>query len=589
MIVWRLARLLEAEDQVLLRVYLWRMAACCLLQGVTFVLILPIMQALLDGEPHRAAPWLLPLALGTAATWILGYSATLEGFQVAIRLLETLRHRIGDHVVTLPLGWFTSANVGRLSVVLSQGVMEVLGLPAHQLTPLLRATLTPVVVVIAMAFFDYRMALAGAMAFPCVALVYWWAGALGRAADKAVHAAAAEAGERMVEFAQNQVVLRAFGGGRRGRDLFDAALTAQSRASRRQLWMVLPPLLANSWLAQLSFLTLTAMVVSLALGDGDPNHVAVLIAMLVLVNRVVDPLADVASHSAGIRMASAQVDALDAILATQPLPVASPHLPASDSYDIEFDQVSFGYQPGLHVLDRLSFRLPANTTTVLLGASGSGKTTIAQLIARFADPDRGTVRIGGIDLRQLDPADLMRLVAPVFQDTFLFSGTLRDNVLVGNPSADKDSVRRAATLAHLDECITRLPEGWNTQVGERGALLSGGERQRVCIARALLKEAPILLLDEISSALDIVTQTAIAEGIRSLQGRATLLVISHQLAAIRSADQILVLDDGRIVEEGTHSRLLAAGGRYAGFWRAREASEGWRLIAPRLGTGIGVP
>lgn len=577
MIVRRLARLLGPKDEAILRRYLGLSLAYCVVQGATFALVLPILQALLEGDAGRAAPWMLPLALGTAATWGLGYAATLGGFQVAIRLLETLRHRIGDHVVGLPLGWFTPANIGRLGAVLSQGVMEMLGLPAHQLTPLLRATITPVVLVAAMAFFDRRIALVAAVAFPCVALVYWWAGRLGRAADKAVHEAAAEAGERMVEFAQTQPVLRAYGGGERGRALFDAALVAQRRATRRQIWIVLPPLLANSWLAQLSFLTLMATVVSLGLGDADPRHLVTLIAMLVLLNRIVDPLTEVASYSAGIRMASAQVDSLGAILAAKPLPTADPPAPAPTACDVELDNVRFGYQTGGTVLDGVSLHLPANTTTALLGTSGSGKTTIVQLIARFYDPDGGTVRIGGTDLRQLDTGDLMRLVAPVFQDTHLFSGSLRDNVLVGNPAADEAELQRAAALARLDEVVDQLPEGWASEVGERGALLSGGERQRVCIARALLKRAPILLLDEVSSALDAETQAAVAEGLRTLHGRATLLVISHQLSTIRGADRIAVLDRGRIVEQGTHPQLLAAGGRYAAFWQARAASEGWRL------------
>lgn len=577
MIVQRLSRLLAPGDRSILRRYLGRTAIYCAVQGAAFVLVLPIMQALLENAPDRAVTWLAPLALGVAATWGLGYVATLDGFQIAIQLLKTLRHRIGDHVVTLPLGWFSSKNVGPLGVLLSQGVMELLGLPAHQLTPLLRATLTPVVLVLAMAFFDWQVALVGAVIFPCLALVYWWAGRLGRAADRATHEAAAEAAERMVEFAQNQAVLRAYDGGRLGRELFDAALVAQSRASRRQLWMVLPPLLANSWLAQLGFLALMATVAWLALGDDDPGHVAMLIAMLVLVNRIVDPLTEVAAHGAGIRMASMQIDAFDAVLAAQALPTADPPAAPPVSYGIELEDIGFGYRPDAAVLTGVSFRLPANTTTVLLGSSGSGKSTILQLIARFADPDRGTIRIGGTDLRQLDKGELMRLVAPVFQDTYLFSGTLRDNVQIGNPSATEEDLQHVAALARLDEMVARLPGGWDSEVGERGMLLSGGERQRVCIARALLKRAPILLLDEISSALDDETQLAIAESLHSLQAGATILMITHRLAAVRNADQILVLDGGRIVEAGNHVELLAAGGRYAAFWRAQEASEGWRL------------
>ncbi|AUC95636.1 ABC transporter ATP-binding protein [Bradyrhizobium sp. SK17] len=578
MIVRRLARLLGTGSEPLLRRYLWLMLICCVVQGLTFVLVVPIMQALLAGDPRGAARWLPLLALGTFMTWLLNYAATVRGFRVAIRLLETLRHRVGDHVVSLPLGWFTPQNTGRLGMTLSQGVMDILGLPARQLTPLMRATVTPLVVVAMMTFFDWRLAVMAAVIFPGVALVYWWAGRLGRDADRAVASAAAEASERMVEFAQNQAVLRAYGCGDRGYAMFDDALLAQSRASRRQLWLVLPPLLANSWLGQLSFLSLMAGITWLAIGS-EPQHLATLIAMLVLINRVVDPLTEVANYSAGIRMASAQMEAVEAILVAEPLPLLTPVAPLPATYDIELDQVGFGYVRGTPVLDAIDLKLPANTTTALLGISGSGKSTILQLIARFHDPDRGAVRIGGVDLRHLESAELMRLIAPVFQDTYLFSGTLRENVLLGDPAASEPELERVAKLARLDEVIDRLPQGLESQVGERGSLLSGGERQRVCIARALLKDAPIMLLDEAASGLDGENQSAVTESLRMLHGRKTLLIITHQLDAIRNADQIVVLDNHRIVEQGTHPQLLAAEGRYAAFWRARSASAGWRLQA----------
>lgn len=519
----------------------------------------------------------MPLALGTILTWLLDYAATLRGFQAAIKLLEVLRVHLGDHVVALPLGWFTPQNCGRLGQVLSQGVMDIVSMPAHQLTPLIRATVTPLVVVAAMAFFDWRLAVMAAVTIPAVALVYWWAGRLGRSADRAVAETAAEASDRMVEFAQNQMVLRAYDRDQLGYANFDAALVAQSRASRRQLWLVLPPLLANSWLAQLSFLILMAGITWLAIGKANPEHLVTLIAMLVLINRVIDPLAEVAGYSAGIRMATAQMEAVDAILDAKPLPILRPVQQPPTEWGIELDKVSFSYHANKPILDDISLTMPANTTTALLEISGSGKTTILQLIARFSDPDSGTVRIGGVDLRHLESADLMRLISPVFQDVYLFSGSSRDNVLLGRSTASEQELQRAAQMARLGHVIARLPDGWESPVGERGSRLSGGERQRVCIARALLKDAPILLLDEAATGLDGETQAAVAEGLRMLRGRKTLLVITHQLDAILTADNIVVLDNHRIVEQGTHTQLLAADGRYAAFWRARSSSAGWRL------------
>lgn len=577
MLLTRLSLLLGTENSKILKRYLVLMCLFCLVQGVTFALVVPAIRALLQGEVMQAAGWLIPLTLGTLLTWYLNYKVSMGGFKVAITLLNTLRHRIGDHVVTLPLGWFTPANTSRLGGILSQGVMEILGLPAHQLTPLIRAILTPLVVVVATFFFDWRIALITLLIFPLVALVYWWAGKLGRAADEVVHQATDEASDRMVEFAQNQMILRTHGCAEQGHANFDAALVAQNRASKRQLWLILPPLLANSWVTQLSFLVLMASVTYLGLFDGSPQHLATLLALLVLMNRVMDPLTEVASYASGIRMASVQMDAVERVLAEQPLPQPEHPQPYSGDASIELRDVTFGYQPDRPIIQNISFTLPANTTTALVGLSGSGKTTIMRLIARFFDPDSGSICVGGTDLRQLSNREHMALIAPVFQDNYLFSGSLRENILIGRPDANDEDLRRVAELARLDEILQRLPDGWHSQVGEGGGLLSGGERQRVAIARALLKNAPILLLDEATGALDADNQAAVTAGLKSLTHRCTVLVIAHQLATIQNADQILVLDQQQIVERGTHQQLLAAGGRYADFWQVRQRTEGWRI------------
>lgn len=576
MLLTRLSLLLGTENRKILKRYLVLMCLFCLVQGVTFAMVVPVIRALLLGKVALAALWLIPLILGTLLTWYLNYVVSMGGFKVAITLLNTLRHRIGDHVVTLPLGWFTPANTSRLGGLLSQGVMEILGLPAHQLTPLMRAILTPLVVVSATLFFDWRIALITLIIFPLVALVYWWAGKLGRTADEAVHQATAEASDRMVEFAQNQMVLRTHGCGEQGHVNFDAALVAQNRASKRQLWLVLPPLLANSWVTQLSFLMLMASVTYLGLNDNDPQQLVTLLALLVLMNRVMDPLTEVAAYASGIRMASAQMDAVERVLDEQPLPQPENPQPYSGEASIELHNVTFGYQPEQPIIKNISFTLPANTTTALVGLSGSGKTTLMRLIARFFDPDSGSISLGGTDLCQLSSRDHMALIAPVFQDNYLFSGTLRENVLIGRPDANDEDVLRVVELARLDELLQRLPDGWQSQVGEGGGLLSGGERQRVAIARALLKNAPILLLDEATGSLDADNQAAITAGLKSLTHRCTLLVIAHQLSTIRNADQILVLDQQQIIERGSHQQLLAAGGRYADFWHARNHAEGWR-------------
>lgn len=274
-----------------------------------------------------------------------------------------------------------------------------------------------------------------------------------------------------------------------------------------------------------------------------------------------------------------RLDQLDEIFRTPPLPEPDEPLRPADA-TVELSDVRFRYpdSPGSGpVLDGVGALLPANTMTALVGPSGSGKTTVTRLIARFWDVDGGSVRMGGVDVRDMDATTLAAHVAMVFQDVYLFEGTIEDNVRVGRPDATSEELADAARLARVDEIVERLPDGWNTAVGEGGAALSGGERQRISLARALLKRAPVLILDEATSALDPVNEMAISDTLRTLAGRCTLLVIAHRLPTVVAADRILVLDGGKVAESGTHEDLLAEDGIYRHFWQERSRVQGWRL------------
>ena len=218
--------------------------------------------------------------------------------------------------------------------------------------------------------------------------------------------------------------------------------------------------------------------------------------------------------------------------------------------------------------------------TAIVGPSGCGKTTIARLVARFYDVDSGSVRVGGGDVREWATRDLMAHLSLVFQDVYLFDDTLEANVRVGRADASEAELRHAARLSGVDEIVERLPLGWDTPVGEAGRALSGGERQRVSIARALLKNAPIVLFDEATSALDPDNESRITEAMEALRRNATLIVIAHKLDTITAADQIVVLDEsGRVAQIGTHEELYAeSGGQYRAFWEARSRASGWRIV-----------
>jgi ATP-binding cassette subfamily B protein len=239
---------------------------------------------------------------------------------------------------------------------------------------------------------------------------------------------------------------------------------------------------------------------------------------------------------------------------------------------VEFDEVFFGYDPERPILKGVSLTVPAGETVAVVGPSGSGKSTIGRLLFRFYDVQSGAVRIDGQDLRDVTQESLHDAIGVVPQDTVLFNDTIGYNIAYGRDGATRDEIIAAAKAAQIHDFIETLPEGYETQVGERGLKLSGGEKQRVGIARTLLKNPPILLLDEATSALDTETERDIQDALRRAGEGRTVITIAHRLSTVADADRIVVLEEGRIVEEGTHADLLARGGRYAGLWQ-RQASE----------------
>ncbi|MCK8679955.1 ABC transporter ATP-binding protein [Streptomyces lichenis] len=553
------------------------LVVCAVLQGVAFALLVPILQALLGSDPDSVWPWVWAL-LGVSALYCAAYYDSLRtGFDAGATLSRMLHNRIGDQVASLPLGWFGPERVGRLGQLATKSVMDVMGVPAHLLRPLVTSFVTPATVVVIMYVFDWRLALAATLTAPLILLVYRWSAGLTRTADEARTAAQAETGGKVVEFAQLQPVLRVFGRGEQGSGGtgLDAALRNQAEASRRVLRTGVPGLVSFALVVQAAFTVILVTGVYLALDGG--LDVAKLLAVLVLAARFTEPIAEAAVLGSTLRTAQAALDRIAELLAEprlpEPSPAREPH-----GHDVEFEDVRFGYD-GTPVLSGVSLRLAEGTMTALVGPSGSGKTTVGKLIPRFWDVDGGVVRVGGVDVREIDPEVLMSKVSVVFQDVYLFEGTILENIRLGRPGASDEEVRAAGRLARVEEIAQRLPYGWDQKVGEGGALLSGGERQRVSIARAILKDAPIVLLDEATASLDPENERAVQDALTHLTAGRTLLVIAHRLQTVAAADQILLLDEGRIVERGAHHELMAADGRYASFWAQRSRARRWRLAA----------
>ena len=394
--------------------------------------------------------------------------------------------------------------------------------------------------------------------------------------DAARDAAADEAAGRVLEYARAQPVLRAFGRLDQGHAALEESLRGEHAAVRRLLLRAVPAMFAFGFLARLAFGALLAVAVLLALDAQTPAPL--LVALLVPVARCAHAVAGAAELGGALRMAETGLRRINEVLAAEPLPEPDrPRRP--ERFDVEFDSVSFRHDDGTQALSDVSFHVPEGSVTALVGPSGAGKTTAARLLARFHDATGGAVRIGGVDVRDIGSEELSRHVAMVFQDVYLFDATIADNIRLARPGADGAELERVARLSGLDRVVAELPDGWDTRVGEGGTALSGGQKQRVSIARALLKDAPVVVLDEATAALDAENEAVVSAAVTELARERTVIVIAHRMATVRAADRIVFLDGGRVAEQGAPGELAAANGRYAEFLHARQKALGWRLTA----------
>lgn len=556
-----------------------------LLHGLSMTLLVPISLALFDGDFGAAGRWLVVLAVVVLLSAVAHYVQAAQSMRMALTTMRLLHHRLGDHMVTLPLGWFTRERVGQVSQIAVKGTTFVGTSSAHLVTPLVVNTTSALTVVVGLFVFDWRIGVAALAGGVVLILATRASAALIASAEARTHAAEIEVNSRVIEFARCQPVLRAFGRTGAEFDPLTGALAEQERVGKRALWASVAGMMLSGVGVQAVLGGLITVGVWLAVG-GAINPVT-LVAILGLAARFTSPLSELAEYGSAMRMAGAELDRITSVLDTPALPEPAAPQSVSMPGQVELDGVAFSY-PGRRVLEDVSFVAAPGTMTALVGPSGSGKTTITRLLARFYDVDAGVVRVGGVDVRDQTTAELMAQLSLVFQDVYLFDDTLWENVRIGAPAASDDDIREAARTAGLQSVVDRLPAGWQTRVGEGGSALSGGERQRVSIARALLKNAPVVLFDEATSALDPENERHVAASIRELADRSTVIVIAHKLSTVTAADNIVVLSDrGTVDDIGTHDQLMARGGRYADFWAQRTSASGWTVATREAKAGAG--
>lgn len=541
---------------------------------VPFVGIVELGRTLLaDGPLDTTRVWVIVAVViaGLVARGALSATALTITHYADVDLQRMLRRRIVAKLSRVPLGWFTRTTSGKVRQSVQHDVGEVHYLVAHADVEATAAVATPLFALIYCFVLDWRIGLLAIATLPLYALAYGWMVRDMTEQMAKMNAALERISSTIVEFVSGVAVVKTFGQTGRAHKAFVRA----ADEFNDDFAAYVGPMLR---LEALSMVMLSAPLILLVnLGGGywfvrqgwvEPIEVlaGALIAMVLPATLMVAMMAMHSRQGAG-----AAAKRITAILAVDELPApVNPQVPKDNSVEIE--HVDFTYpavdgHDGAHALDDVSLVLPAGTLTALVGPSGSGKSTLATLLPRFVDPDRGHVRIGGVDVRDIDAEVLYRHVGFVLQDVALLQMSVADNIALGRPGAPRSEIEAAARVARIHDRITELPGGYDAVVG-REAHFSGGEAQRVAIARALLGDAPILVLDEATAFADPESESLIQQAISELVVGRTVLVIAHRLSSITHADTIVVLDEGRVVEQGRHAELLAHDRIYAGLWRA---------------------
>ncbi|MBE5202723.1 ABC transporter ATP-binding protein [Pectobacterium quasiaquaticum] len=560
-----------------------RLAMCLsglsVLAGIAFLLFLAWSIQLLSVQP---ASWPLLTIVGAllclCASYLLRLLAFNQSHYAAFRLENQIRSALAEQLARIPLGEVQRMGTGSLAKIVQDDV-KALHLFVADSTPLYaRAVVAPLCTGALLFWLDWRLALAALLVLVIGAVVLMLAMRNAGEMNQRYNHAREEVSTAVIEFVQAMPVVRTFDTGASTFGRYQQALEnyldvltrwyQQAGFSARFSFAVLnplPTLLVLCWVAYGFYsageLDFSLWVAVLLLGNGMAEAVMPMMAL----NHMV----------AKTRLS---ISRIQDVLALSPLPeTESDALPADAS--VSFEQVSFRYDQHASdwVLEDVSFQVPAGAVTALVGASGAGKTTVARLIPRFWDVTAGRILIGGVDIRQMKTATLMQQVSFVFQESFLFADTIANNIRLGLPEKSMEEVIAAATAAQAHDFIMALPQGYDTLAGERGQFLSGGQRQRIAIARALLHNRPILVLDEPTAFADPENEAALLAALGVLMQGKTVIMVAHRLSTIRDADQIVVFDRGRLSESGRHDVLLAAQGRYSELWRHYEQAQNWAL------------
>ena len=508
------------------------------------------------GRGEARYGWELYLSLAVAfslVTALIAYMQYTSTFMAVYRESADRRIRVAEKLRRLPLAFFGRHDLSDLTSTIMADNTELEHTFSHAVPQLFASLISVVLIILSLCFYDWRLSVA------LLAPLHLGTRRLLRGRFQENYRLKRQVTEDIQQGLENIFEIKAYSGEEAYLEALDHSLHVLEGEMIRDELLASACMHSSVILLRLG-LAFVAILGASLLQAGELDLVAYLV-FLVFGSSVYIPIEEVLNYSILLSYLDVRISRMRQI---DEMPTQTGKAEVSvRRYDITFDHVTFAYQEGQEVLHDISFTARQGQVTALVGASGGGKSTIAKLAARFWDIDAGRITLGGRDISQIDPEALLAHYAIVFQDVVLFNASVMDNIRIGRSEATDEEVRQAARLARCEEFISQLPEGYDTLIGENGQKLSGGERQRISIARALLKDAPVILLDEATASLDVENETLLQQGLSELVRDKTVLIIAHRMRTIRRADQVIVLRDGRITESGSPEELLARDGDFA--------------------------
>jgi ATP-binding cassette subfamily B protein len=552
-----------------------------MLRGAPYGIMLAVTWVLFDALAAPGTPinigalvgLCVSLVISLALLHVVSKRAYLVMYYDAYGLCAEGRLTIGDHLRKLSMGFFNARDPGAIGAYLINDYANVEFIFTHLVPQAVGAIATPAFLLIVLATQSWQMALAAALVIPLSIPFTFISRAFIRYFGSRHQKTKIEAASRMLEYVQGMRLIKAF-------NLVGTKFERLENVFRRFKALSIkleagggPTVLLSSFVLHSGQTLIILLGMTLLFADTLP--LPVYIMFLILGVRVYEPLMQAFVFLAELNYYKISVDRIEDLRKMPELTGTQPDL-EPQSYDVAFEDVSFHYLD-TDVLKHIDLTIPERSLVAFVGPSGSGKTTMTRLIARFWDVTDGSIKLGGYDLREYDPATVLASVSMVFQDVYLFNDTVINNIRVGKTEATEEEIVAAAKAARCHEFITKLPDGYETMVGEGGSTLSGGEKQRISIARAMLKDAPIVLLDEATASLDPENELYIQQAIDGLVKNKTVVVIAHRLNTVVHADKIVVLDEGQIVKQGTHDELMRAEGLYRRMWDEQQKVREWKF------------